>query len=74
MDRISRYRVIRLAIHVPPTTGERANWSLVAVGVKRGVPSAQILLDGTVPLQGPAPTTAEILDALDSVVRSVRLT
>ena len=72
-DRSSRYRVVRLAVHVPPTNGDRANWSLIAVGVKRGVPSAQILLDGTVPLQGPAPSTEEILDALDSIVRSVRL-
>lgn len=68
-DRISRYRVVRLALHVPPTGGDRAHWSLIATGVRSGIPSSVILLDGTVRLQGPAPTTEEILEAIDSLVR-----
>lgn len=63
-DRISQYRVVRLAIHVPPTGGTTARWSLIAVGVRRGIPHAQILLDGSVRLPGPAPTTEEILEAV----------
>lgn len=69
-DRISNYRVVRLALHVPPTGGERAHWSLIATGVRGGIPSSTVLLDGVVPLQGPAPTTEEILEAIDSLVRA----
>lgn len=72
-DRISRYRTVRLAIHVPLTDSERAPWSLVAQTVRAGVPSAQILLDGTVPLRGPRPGIEEILDALDAAIRQSRL-
>lgn len=73
MDKISRYRTVRLAIHVPLAGTERAPWSLVAQTVRSGVPSAQILLDGTVPLTGPRPGIEEILDALDAAVRQSRL-
>lgn len=73
MDRVSNYRVVRLAIHVPPTDGDRARWSLVAVGVSRGIPNASILLDGTVPLRGPRPPIHEIVEALAAVVDQARL-
>lgn len=73
MDRVSNYRVVRLAIHVPPTDGTMARWSLVAVGVRKGVPSASILLDGTVPLRGPRPPIHEIVEALEAVVGQARL-
>lgn len=72
-DRISRYRTIRLVIHVPPSGHERAPWSLIATTVRAGVPSAQILLDGTVPLHGPRPGIEEIMDALDAALRQGRL-
>lgn len=69
----SNYRVVRLALHVPPTGGDRAHWSLIATGHRGGIPHAQVLLDGTVRLQGPAPTTEEILEAIDSLVRQSML-
>jgi len=72
-DRISYYRVARLAVHVPFTPGASAPWSLIAVGVKRGVPSANILVDGTVPLAARNPTTEEILEAMDAAIRSAML-
>lgn len=72
-DTISRYRTIRLAIHVPTSETERAPWTLVAQTVRAGVPSAQILLDGTVPLHGPRPGIEQILDAVDAAVRQARL-
>lgn len=72
-DRISRYRVVRLALHVPPTGGDRAHWSLIATGVRNGIPSSVVLLDGMVPLPGPAPTLEEILEAIDSLVRQSML-
>lgn len=73
MDNMSRYRVVRLALHVPMHAGALAPWSLVAVGVRRGVPSANILLDGRVRLAPRNPTTEEILEAIDSAVRGSML-
>ena len=73
-DRISKYRVIRLAIHVPPTDGDAARWSLVAVGVRGGIPTANILLDGSVRMSGPAPSTAEICEALAAIAQQVTIT
>lgn len=70
-DRVSTYRVIRLAIHVPPTTGDVARWTLVAVGHRSGIPTANILLDGQVRLAGPAPTTQEIVECLAEIAQQV---
>lgn len=70
-DRVSTYRVIRLAIHVPPTGGTDARWTLVAVGHRSGIPTANILLDGVVHLQGPAPTTQEIVEAIEAISQQV---
>lgn len=72
-DRVSTYRVVRLSIHVPHVEGATARWSLIATGVKRGIPSSQVLLDGTVPLPGPAPTTEEIVEAIDAIARQSML-
>lgn len=72
-DRISQYRVVRLAIHVPPTGGATARWTLVATGVRRGIPHAAILLDGSVRLPGPAPTTEEILEAVHAIAEQSML-
>jgi hypothetical protein len=72
-DRISRYRVVRLAIHVPAVDGSRAHWSLIATGVKGGIPSSTILSDGTVALAARNPTTEEIIEALDACVRQMML-
>lgn len=72
-DRISSYRVARLAIHVPQVSGDRAPWSLIATGVKRGIPTTNILLDGVVRLAPRNPTTEELLEAFDSAIRSSML-
>jgi hypothetical protein len=72
-DQISTYRQIRLVLQVPPLDGVRTYWSLHAVGVRRGVPTSKILLDGTVARLSPTPTTEEILEALAAVVASTML-
>jgi hypothetical protein len=72
-DRVSNYRVVRLALFMPQTGSGRARWSLVAVGVSRGVPNASILLDGLVPISSGRPPIAEIIEALQAVVDQARL-
>lgn len=72
-DRISTYRVARLAIHVPQVADSWANWSLVATGVRGGIPTAKILLDGRVRLPPRNPTTEELLEAFDSAIRTSML-
>lgn len=72
-DRISTYRVARLAIHVPQTDGALARWSLIATGFRAGVPSSNILLDGSVRLAPRNPTTEELLEAFDSAIRGSML-
>lgn len=72
-DRISTYRVARLAIHVPHSADSWAPWSLVATGVRGGIPTAQILLDGRVRLAPQRPTTEELLEAFDSAIRGSML-
>lgn len=68
-DRISHYRVVRLALHVPVVDGRQAEWTLVATTVRKGVPGAQIIAEGRVPLHGPIPAVHEIWEALDRIVR-----
>lgn len=72
-DRISRYRVVRLAIHVPAVSGSRAHWSLIATGVRGGIPTSVILSDGMVDLAAQNPTTEEIVEALDACVRQMMI-
>lgn len=72
-DRISSYRVVRLALFMPQTGSGRARWSLVAVGVNHGVPNASILLDGDVPISSGRPPIHEIVEALQAVVNQARL-
>lgn len=67
-DTTSSYRVVRLALHVPSNGGHLAPWSLVATGVRRGIPDARMLQTGVVPFAGPLPTEEEIWEALDRIV------
>lgn len=68
-DRVSNYRQVRLVLQVPTQKGSRAYVSMHAVGVRRGVPTARILLDGYVGALDPAPTTEEMLEAFDAFIR-----
>jgi len=67
-DQISTYRQIRLVMQVPVSGRSRTYWSLHAVGVKRGVPTAKILADGTVAGLDPLCTTEEIWEAIAAAV------
>ena len=69
MGQISRFRVARLSIHAPSVDGRGAPYALIANTIKRGVPSAQILLDGRLPALNARPTTEELLEAFDSAIR-----
>jgi len=69
MDRISTYRVARLALHIPVQAGSLAPFSVVAIGTRRGVPHASILVDGRVACPPHNPTTEEILEAMDAAIR-----
>jgi hypothetical protein len=69
MDRISRYRVARLSLFPPQISGGPARYALVANTIRNGVPSAQILCDGTLLGVATHPTTEEVLEALDAAVR-----
>ena len=73
VDRISTYRQVRLVLQIPVDRGSRSYWSLHAVGVRNGIPTARILLDGFVPGLDRQPTTEEILEALDAAVRGAML-
>lgn len=68
-DEISFYRVARLSLFPPREPGGHYRYALVATRVKRGIPSATVLLDGIVPGGHPTPTTEELLEAFDSAVR-----
>jgi hypothetical protein len=72
-DRISTYRVVRLSIHVPAVDGAWAPWSLIATGVRGGIPTSRILVDGRVHLAPRNPTTEEILEAFDAAIRQSML-
>jgi len=72
-DRISTYRQVRLVLQVPRSEDQRAYYSLHAIGVYKGIPTARILVDGTVSLAPLNPTTEEILEALDAAVRQSML-
>lgn len=72
-DTISTYRQIRLLIQVAPEGTHRSYWSLHAVGVKRGIPSSTILLDGFVGGLAHNCTTEEILEAVHAAATSAML-
>ena len=72
-DRISTYRQVRLVIQVPRSRDQRAYYSLHAVGVKGGIPTAKVLVDGVVNLAPRNPTTEEILEALLAAVEQSML-
>jgi len=69
MDRISRYRVARLSLFPPMRDGDAARYALIANTIRRGVPSGQILVDGTLPSMPSKPTTEEVLEAMDAALR-----
>ena len=72
-DQISTYRQIRLVLQIPGTRRGRTYWSLHAIGVRKGIPTSTILLDGVVGPLDPRPTVEEILEALDAAVRGAML-
>ena len=69
MDTMSRYRVARLSLFPPMQAGHHARYAVVSHVIKRGIPSAQILVDGILPNQPCYPTTEELLEAFDSAIR-----
>lgn len=72
-DRISTYRQVRLVLQIPNLPTARTYWSLHAVGVKRGIPTSTVLLDGVVGHLAQNPTTEEILEACDAAIRGAML-
>lgn len=60
-------------LQVPQDPAQRTYYSLHAVGVRRGVPTSTILLDGVVGNLPQECTTEEILRALDAAVRQAML-
>lgn len=70
MDRISRFRVARLSLYPPVTGVGGARYALIASTIRKGVPHAQILLDGCVPGVNAQPTTEELLEAFDTAIRA----
>lgn len=69
MDRISRYRVARLSLHIPVNPLAKGHYALIATGVRNGVPTSLVLADGMVPCPAHNPTTEEILEAMDAALR-----
>lgn len=67
-DIVSSYRQVRLVLQVPAQRGGRTYYSLHAVGVRRGVPTARILADGTVSALDPLCTNEEIWEAIAAAV------
>lgn len=72
-DRISTYRQVRLVVQIPQDRASRSYFSLHAVGVKKGVPTSTVLLDGWVAALDQLATTEEIVEALDAAVRQMHL-
>jgi hypothetical protein len=68
-DRISVYRVARLSLFPPMTSGEIARYAIIANTLRKGVPSGQILADGVLRGVAPFPTTEEVLEAMDAALR-----
>ena len=68
-DRISRFRVARMSVFPPMEAGNHARYAVTASTIRRGVPSAQILFDGTLPNAPAFPTTEELLELFDSALR-----
>lgn len=68
-DTVSRYRVARLALFPPQTAAGPARYTLIANTIRRGVPSAKVLVDGFVSGVPVYPSTEELLEAFDSAIR-----
>ena len=68
-DRISRFRVARLSLYPPQVGTGAAPYALIANTIRNGVPRAQIVVDGRLPGVNAAPTTEELLEAFDAVLR-----
>lgn len=73
MDRISTYRTVRLLLHVPANQHTLAHWALHATRTQRGVPFAQVLQSGLVPLPAVSPTEQDIWEGLDRIVSQYTL-
>jgi hypothetical protein len=69
MDRISRYRCARLTLFPPQVASGVARYALIANTIRNGVPSGQILVDGTLLGVACTPTTEEVLEAMDAALR-----
>jgi len=68
-DHISRFRVARLSLYPPHVGTGAAPYALIASVIKGGIPSTRILADGRLPALSSAPTTEEILEAMDAAIR-----
>ena len=68
-DRICRYRVARLSVFPPLLEPGDARYAIISNVVKNGVPTGQILADGTLRGCSPFPTTEEVLEMMDAAVR-----
>lgn len=68
-DTISNYRVARLSVYPPQKAGGHARYAVIAHVIKRGIPTAQVLVDGILPGAPTHPTTQELLELFDAAVR-----
>lgn len=68
-DLVSRYRMARLSLYPPSVVGGHAEYVLMSHTIAKGVPRAQVLVDGRVPGVHPFPTTEQLLEAFDSAIR-----
>lgn len=69
MDQISRFRVARLSLFPPMTGGDVARYAAITTVIKKGIPTSQILCDGTLRGVHPFPTHEEVLEAFDAAIR-----
>lgn len=74
VDRISNFRVVRLAIHLPSSAEGEAHWTLTPLTVKNGVPNGTTTHRGVLSGMGPSPSVDQIADALERIVAEVRPT
>jgi hypothetical protein len=72
-DTISRYRSVRLTLHLPPDGTTTARWTLLRIGVRRGVPTSDIIADGTLRFDPAEPTYEAITEALHAAVGQLLL-
>lgn len=67
-DIVSRYRVARLSLFLPPRDGLSAHYALLVNEVTKGIPRGTVLLDGVLPSCPSKPHLEDLLALLDSAL------